>query len=414
MWWYSAAAIPKLPRTSKLRPARKYASAYNRATARSRRTASASRSGGRVQELVLGPERDQASSFRMSVALESLSIAIWLSEDSLETRRASPAAGYVSTVIHSSQTGFLAIAEQGIGDALTLLPCLRALRASRPDLRIELLTPGLFPLADNLLDTATVLDHRPLAGLGDEGRLAWLRERNVQWAWNTEREQGPWGRALGTSGRPTWVTAPSQRAWGSRHVLRVRFEQLRALFPDLRAPGEIGLALTAAQQAARRAFRGEFPPEAVLVAIQAGAGDPKRVWPAEKFRAVASALAERPQVTVLVFLSDNEPLFRAPGYLPDRANLRCVSEPLPGAVPKLAACDLCIGNDSGFYHLAFALGSRVVGIHRSVRGARRWAYRSPRSRAVCCWMPRQLQPDWTRWVSVRRVLRAARKLAPGL
>ena len=313
-----------------------------------------------------------------------------------------------------SRPGFLAIAERGIGDALTLLPSLRALRAARPDLRIELLTPGLFPLAENLRDTATVLDHRPLDRLGDAERLAWLRERNPEWVWNTESERGPWTAALRRSDRPTWVTAPSQRGWGSRNVLRVRFAQLQELFPGLPEPGDVGIALTASQEEARRAFRAGLAHDALLVAIQPGAGDQRRIWPAEKFRALACALAERPRVTVLFFLSDAEALFRAPGYLPDRANLRCVSGRLEEVVPKLATCDLCIGNDSGFYHLAFALGSRVVGIHRSLRGARRWAYRSPRSRVVISWMPRQLERDWTRWVSVPRVLRAAYRLAPAL
>ncbi len=174
------------------------------------------------------------------------------------------------------------------------------------------------------------------------------------------------------------------------------------------------MRLTPAQEAARWAFRAGFPHDSVLVAIQPGAGDPKRSWSAEKFRALAVALAERPQVTVLFFLGETDVLFRAPGYLPDRANIHCVSAPLEDVVPKLAACDLCIGNDSGFYHLAFTLGLRVVGIHRSLRGAQRWAYRSPRSRVVISWMPRQLDQDWARWVSVPRVLRAARRLAPEL
>jgi ADP-heptose:LPS heptosyltransferase len=308
----------------------------------------------------------------------------------------------------------VAIAERGIGDALTLLPSLRALRAARPDLRIELLTPGLYPLADNLRETAAVLDHRPLDGLGAEERLAWLGARNAGWVWNTEGERGPWTAALRRSDHSTWVTAPAQREWGSRNVLRIRFAQLRQLFPGLTAPGEVGIRLTPAQEAARRTFRAGFPHDSVLVAIQPGAGDPKRSWPAEKFRALAVALAERPQVTVLLFLGDTDALFRAPGYLPDRANMHCVSAPLEDVVPRLAACDLCIGNDSGFYHLAFALGLRVVGIHRSLRGAQRWAYRSPRSRVVISWMPRQLAPDWARWVSVPRVLRAARRLAPEL
>lgn len=320
----------------------------------------------------------------------------------------------MSVATDLSRPGFVAIAERGIGDALTLLPSLRALRAARPELRIELLTPGLYPLADNLRDTATVLDHRPLDGLGDEGRLAWLRARNAGWVWNTEGERGLWTAALRRSDHPGWVNAPSQREWGSRNVLRVRFAQLRELFPDLTAPGRVGIPLTPAQAAARHAFRAGFPHDSLLVAIQPGAGDPKRNWSAEKFRALAGALAERPRVTVVFFLSDTEALFREPGYLPDRANMRSVSARLEDVVPKLAACDLCIGNDSGFYHLAFALGLRVVGIHRSLRGARRWAYRSPRSRVVISWMPRQLEQDWARWVSVPRVLRAARRLAPEL
>ncbi|MBA3259205.1 MAG: glycosyltransferase family 9 protein [Gemmatimonadales bacterium] len=309
---------------------------------------------------------------------------------------------------------FLAIAERGIGDALTLLPSLRALRAAHPALRIELLTPGLFPLAENLLSTATVLDHRPLAGLGTEARLAWLGERNFEWVWNTEGERGPWTAALQGSENPRWVNAPAQREWGSRQVLGVRLEQLRKLFPDLSGPGEPGLSLTPAQAAASRSFRSQFPRDSMLVAIQPGAGDLNRLWPAEKFRALALALAERPRLRVFLFLSDAGVFFPTPEISPELPNLHFVSEPLDAVVPKLAACDLCIGNDSGFYHLAFALGARVVGIHRSLRGARRWAYRSPRSRVVICWMPRQLRRDWTEWVSVRRVLGAARRLVPEL
>ncbi len=313
-----------------------------------------------------------------------------------------------------SRPGFLAIADRGIGDALTLLPSLRALRARHPDLRLELLTPGLFPLAENLRDTLTMVDPRPLVDLSADRRVAWLQKRNIARVWNTEGEGGPWAEALRRAGKPEWVTAPAQRTWGGRHVLRVRFEQMRALFPELDSPGETGLPLTLPQQTDQRAFRAGFSPGNLLVALQPGAGDPKRVWPAERFRAVASALAGQPGITVVIFLSDAEAQFREPGYLPDLPNLGCVSEPLEVVVPKLAACDLCIANDSGFYHLAFNLGLSVVGIYRSVRGVQRWAYRSPRSRAVCCWMPRQLHPDWTRWVSVRRVLRAARRLAPSL
>jgi ADP-heptose:LPS heptosyltransferase len=310
--------------------------------------------------------------------------------------------------------GFVAIAERGIGDALTLLPSLRALRAVRPELRIELLAPGLFPLARNLSDTAAVLDHRPLDGLGDEARLEWLRSRDAEWVWNTEGARGPWTAALRRADYPGWVNAPPQQAWGSRNVLRVRPAQLRRLFPELPTPKDPVLRLTPSQEPVRREFRSGFPRDSLLVAIQPGAGDPNRIWPAEKFRELAAALAGRPRVAVVFFLSDAEARFQAPGFLPDGENVRVVTAGLETVLPHLAACDLCISNDSGFYHLAFALGSRVVAIHRSVRGARRWAYRSPRSRAVICWMPHQLDRDWARWVSVPRVLGAARRLVPEL
>ena len=326
----------------------------------------------------------------------------------------SSAGGSVSTRTELSRPGFLAIAERGIGDALTLLPGLRALHRYHPDLRIELLTPALFPLADNLRDTVTVLDHRPLEDLGPEERLEWLRSRNATWVWNTEGSRGPWTAALRSAGKPGWINAPPQREWGHRNVLQVRFAQLRRLFPNLPQPTDVGFPLTAEQEDLRREFRAGFPRDSLLVAIQPGAGDQRRIWSAEKFRAVALALAKRSKVTVIFFLSDDDAQFRKPGYLPDRANLQFVSEKLENVVPKLAACDLCVGNDSGFYHLAFTLGSRVVGIYRSFRAARRWSYRSSRSRAVVCWMPHQLDQDWTRWISVPQVLRASRRLVPGI
>lgn len=313
-----------------------------------------------------------------------------------------------------SPAAFLAIADRGIGDGLTLLPSLQALQRARPDLSINLLTPGLFSLAENVRGIAHIVDPRPLAGLDERQRLEWLHERNFVWVWNTEGRNGMWGRALAEIPRPTWITAPTQQSWGSRNVVRVRFQELRALFPELQAPGAPTLSLTPDQLAMRDAFRARFRSDHRLIAVQPGAGDPRREWSADKFRAMITRLADRPRVTVVLFLGDSDSVFHAAEYLPRHPHVVRVAEPLHSAVPKLAACDLFIGNDSGFYHLAFALGLKVVGVYRSLRGSQRWGHRSPRSRQVICWMPRQLHPDWSRWVSVRRVLRAARVLDPAL
>ncbi len=306
--------------------------------------------------------------------------------------------------------GFLAIAERGIGDALTMVPSLRALRAARPDIRIEFLAPGLLPLAPNLRDAATILDHRPIAALGLDERLAWLRHRNTTWVWNTEAEAGAWSRALPGAAQPTWITSPTQRHWRGQ-VVRVRFAQLRLLFPDLRRPGGMELPLTAEQEVARRAQR---VPGRTLIAVQPGAGDRRKLWPADKFAELITALTERQSVLLLLFLSGAEAEFSASGFLPVRDSLRTVQLPLADALPVLAAADLFIGNDSGFAHLAFALGLRSVVIFRSLASARRWGHRDRRARVLFPYMPKPFGGEWSRWVSVRRVLRTVGRLLPGV
>src|SRR5262245_51627196 len=268
--------------------------------------------------------------------------------------------------------GFLAIAERGIGDALTMVPSLRALRAAHPELRVEFLAPGLLPLAPNLLDVATIIDHRPIAGFTREERLAWLRQQNFTWVWNTEGEAGAWSRALLDVGRPTWITSPAQRHWRG-HVIKVRLHQLRVLFPEVRGLAGMGLSLTEEQEAKRRSQR---MPGRTVIAVQPGAGNVNRVWPAEKFAELIRLLTESGTVTVRLFLSGDESQFSTPGFLPVRDNIRHVHLPLEEAVPLLASADVFVGNDSGFGHLAFALGLRTVVVFRSLASARRWGHRS--------------------------------------
>jgi ADP-heptose:LPS heptosyltransferase len=194
-------------------------------------------------------------------------------------------------------------------------------------------------------------------------------------------------------------------------VVHVRFEQLRTLFPGLRNPGGIDLALTAEQEETRRS---QLVPGRTLIAVQPGAGDARKLWPAEKFAELIAALTERESVTVLLFLSGEEPQFSVDGFLPARDNLRRVQLPLAEALPLLAAADLFIGNDSGFGHLAFAMGLRTLIVFRSLASARRWGYRAARTRTVFPYVPKLLSREWSRWISVRRVLRTARRLLPGL
>lgn len=300
----------------------------------------------------------------------------------------------------------LVISEKGIGDALTLLPVLRVLSAQYPHLEIYMLAPGFYPLAQNVKDVAEILDHHELEAMSLHHKHEWLKEQAFHWIWNTENERSVWRQIIADEKNPRWISAPPHRTWPRRSVLALRREQLQRLFPSLDHLAELQLTLTPTQEHERREFRARFPVEQRLIAIHPSANDPTKVWPAEKFRELAVTLAARPATAVVFFL--DQPLLKifTAEFLLRPGRLMVVTEPLHKAISKLAACHIFVGNDSGFYHLAFALGLRVVGIYRSRRNARVWGYRSPRSRAVYFYLPSFLRKYWGRYLLAKRVLRA--------
>jgi ADP-heptose:LPS heptosyltransferase len=305
----------------------------------------------------------------------------------------------------------LVISEMGLGDALTLLPALRALKSVRPALSIELIAPGLRALAGNVADTAAWIDHRPLAGLPASGLREWLEARGPSWIWNTENEHSPWRPVLEAAANPRWVSAPPHRAWPRRPVLRLRAEQLRRLFPETPEPGAPFLGLTPEQAERRAGFAARFASASGLAALHPGAKDKTKAWPAEKFIRLALRLAREDGTAVCLFLGPDEAAAVDPIW-PVHPLLVRVAEPLGGALPKLAACRVFAGNDSGFYHLAVALGLKAAAVYRSTRNRAVWSFPSARTRAVCVWLPSPIRRHWKRLVPVGRVLRAVRALDP--
>lgn len=163
----------------------------------------------------------------------------------------------------------LVISEKGIGDALTLVPCLRAIALTRPRPEVTFMAGALLPLKANLADCCTVIDEGDAAALEPLARIAWLRCRGFTRVWNTQNA-GAWGETIARAGDPRWVSAPPHRRWPQRHVVGLRVEQARALFPGLGAPPEPSLALTNEQREERDAFRGRFPAQCRLIATQPG------------------------------------------------------------------------------------------------------------------------------------------------
>lgn len=307
----------------------------------------------------------------------------------------------------SSKQKLLVISERGLGDAITLLPSLCALKECHPVIEIEMLAPGLYALAENLQETVRIIDHRPIAEMAADEKAGWLRNQGYEWVWNTENQKSAWRPILDEAKNPRWISSLPHRKWPRRPVLDIRLQQLRELFPDLNQYREPKLPLLPAQKTARSEFRTQFPENRRLVAIHPGGADPHKVWSPEKFRQLAYSLIASGNITVLFFIGALESQVFTLEFLPEEENLLRVSEPLTTLLPKLASCDLFIGNDSGFYHLAFALGLKTVGIYSRRKSVRMWAYSSVRSKAVCFPLPKPLRRHWKEVISVDRVLNAS-------
>jgi len=112
----------------------------------------------------------------------------------------------------------------------------------------------------------------------------------------------------------------------------------------------------------RRKKRQKLLKHRKLVFIHPGAGKLANRWPAEKFAALADGLIVR-GCTVLVDISpgDEDAVEEMLGEMRREA----VVVPLV-SLPRLAAliarCDLFIGNDTGIFHLAAAVGTRSIGL----------------------------------------------------
>jgi ADP-heptose:LPS heptosyltransferase len=135
--------------------------------------------------------------------------------------------------------------------------------------------------------------------------------------------------------------------------------------------GAFGLVLpplptgwTAAEDQARAAAL--LPAGAPLIGLGPTANWSGKVWPAERFVALAQALQARmPGARAVVFAGPGEAerAMAAPvlAALPDAIDLGGRLS-LPEASACLARCALFVGNDSGLMHLAAAIGTPTLGL----------------------------------------------------
>jgi ADP-heptose:LPS heptosyltransferase len=281
-----------------------------------------------------------------------------------------------------------------IGDLLTITPALRALRLRYPTAEITaLVTPHTAPLLEgNDAVDATILfpkgtfdDRRALVrpdALWRAGRLArelWTGRfdavvlfHHLITTWGTTKYRGllaairaPVRVGLDTGRSPFLTHHAQDRGFGARHEVEYWLDVAACLGAANPDPGvELHLRpdeLTAAD--ARWAGLGLAGREVVAVHPGSGAFSLARRWPADRFAAVADALAQDGLAVVLIAGPGEERLVDEM-----RVAMRATSVILDDlATPRDLAATLrhsrlFVGNDSGVMHLAATMGVPTVGV----------------------------------------------------
>ncbi|MET9068352.1 glycosyltransferase family 9 protein [Streptosporangium sandarakinum] len=267
----------------------------------------------------------------------------------------------------------------GLGDLLTAVPALRALRRAFPAHRITLAAPaplaGLLPLigaCDDLLDVTgpgPVPLHRPdlavnLHGSGPRSTVALLATHP--------------GRLISHAhpGLPLLPGPP----WPARTHERVRWCDLLTWHGIPADPTDLALRppATAGHTAARHAAGGPAPAERPApsgqapsgpclsgpgpVIVHPGAAHPARRWPPDRFAAVAAALHHAGHDVLVTGTAAERGLARrvaAAAGLPEEA-VTAGRTDVTGLAALVASARLVVCGDTGVAHLAGAFGTPSV------------------------------------------------------
>lgn len=247
----------------------------------------------------------------------------------------------------------------GLGDLLTVVPCLRALRRGMPDHDIVLAAPARLSAAvaatgvvDRLLPAGAPAREVPPA-------LAWAGpppEVAVDLHGN-----GPASRGLLERLRPGRLLAfghphapdTAGPAWRADEHERVRWCRLLGWYGIEADPADLRIPRPACPSPA---------PGAVV--LHPGADAAARRWPPERFAAVARSLARAGHRVVVTAGADEGPLARrvaAAAGLPPGAVLGGADDvPFPQLCALVAEARCVVVGDTGLAHLATALGTPSV------------------------------------------------------
>jgi heptosyltransferase-2 len=288
----------------------------------------------------------------------------------------------------SDPASILVVRYSALGDVVLATSVLEPLRARFPKARIEWVTDALYaPLLEGLPELSAV--HR-VGRDGPNGALAVAARLRGRFDFALDLQNKVRSAVVARS------AAPLRTAYRRRTALRavlsvfgsdpplVRAHQTR-LYAEALAPlgidraGPVKVALSPQARAlAADALQGVEGP---AVAIAPGARWATKRWPAERFAAVADALAaEGFRIVLCGGPGDRDAFaaFRAATRAKIAADLSFL--PLDGLAAAIARVQLLIACDSGPVHLATAVGTPVLALFGPTSTAR-WGPPAP-GRAV--------------------------------
>ncbi len=240
----------------------------------------------------------------------------------------------------------------GLGDLLTVVPALRALRRTYPDAVITLFTPaGLWPVVSLIGAINAIVDASDLGAIHLQGPPPHL--------------------VVNLHG-----SGPQSIEAALRLCPRELLTHAHGSIPQMPGPGwKAGMheverwcgllawgGIPSDRHDLRLATPRDSPLEADAVIIHPGASARARQWPPDRFAAVAAELADR-GLTVLVTGSAAErPLAGCVAQAACHARVHCIAGclSLDALAALVAAARLVVSGDTGVAHLATAYGTPSV------------------------------------------------------
>ena len=260
-----------------------------------------------------------------------------------------------------------------IGDAVLSTAVIQPLRKHFPNSHITFLVG---PLAFDLLGNDPQLD--AILAYDNRGEHSGLKGR-MQLIKTLRREKFD----LVVNLRDSFIA----RCIGAEHWSLVRGDRNRhavTRYLEVLSSHGVGttdahphLQLTEAAHATASRFlaKAGLTSERLLIGIHPGGNWEYKLWRAEKYAQLATALRKRQNASILLFAGPNERKLQSqvagmmdtPPILVETDNLREVTA-------LIAACDIYIGNDTGPMHIAAAVGTPVVALFGSTNHIRSGPY----------------------------------------